>query len=260
MTSRSEKLPLMKNPALYVWVLSLAIAAGLIGCGERGPIERKRPIIQFAHPLSQKLDAMMRADGDVLVVGDPDFVARMQAQEDALGGSVTYLELPQVDLYALVAVLPVMLGAKSRVTVLESIPAYWAGDVYMAQQPSAGAIQAAMEQVPFIEATEVEDPPPPGRDYIISPPTQPFNFAEAMRLVFDNYSGNWRELDDCLLWVTNEELLAEAPPEFVEAYREKFSDPSEMHVHVGHVGTVDYVPELLQACAADEGEAAPSDG
>ena len=69
-----------------------------------------------------------------------------------------------------------------------------------------------------------------------------------MGLVFDNYNGFWREIDDCLLWVTNEELLAEASPEFQAAYGAQFPDPAVMHTSVGHIGRLDYAPTLLEQC------------
>jgi hypothetical protein len=230
-----------------VWGLALLAAALLLVRAEFPSWFSYERHIAFAHPLSTQLDDMMRSSADALVIGDADFVARMREQEALLGSSVHYLELPQVDLYALVEIAPAVLRSSASLVVIESIPAYWAGEAYMAAQPPRAAVQAALQHVRQIEPTPF-DPPPTGRDYVISPPTQPFDLAEARRLVFDNYSGYWREIDDCLLWVTNEQLLAEASPEFQEAYRTTFDDPAETHPNIGHVGAVEDAPPLLRQC------------
>lgn len=248
------------NPAVPIWIIALVTAVSLVACGEKvvtaptesgAPAALARPTagVRFTDPLSTKLDDMMRAEKDVLVVGDPDFIARMRAQEVALGGSVYYLDLPQMDLYSAVAIYPAVLAAKAKMFVMESVPAYWSGEVYIAVQPAAGAVKAAMDQVPQVDTTPVAEPPPPGRDYIKAP-TKPFNFDEPMKLVFDNYNGFWREIDDCLMWVTNDELLAATSPEFQIAYKTKFNDPSVLHTNVGHVGGLDYAATLLSQCKA----------
>jgi hypothetical protein len=257
------------NPALLVWGAALAITVGLVACGETGttpaasgeatpaagtPLPGAR--VEFKHPLSTQLDDMMRADKDVIAIGDADFIGRMRAQEAALGGSVHYLELPQMDLYAAVALYPAILASKAKMFVMESIPSYWTGEVYMAVQPPASAVKAAIDQVPETEPTVVAAPPAPGREYI-KPVTKPFKFEEPMKLVFDNYYGFWREIDDCTLWVTNDELLAAAPADFQAAYKAKFADPATMHVNVGHVGGLDYAPTLLSGCKAAKAAAPP---
>jgi hypothetical protein len=238
------------NPAAAIAAAFVLVVSLWVSWAEFGPFfELPERRVSFAHPLSKQLDDMMRSDADVLVVGDPDFVRRMRGRSE-LGGSVQFLELPQVDLYGIVAVFPAILRAKQTMLVMESIPAYWGGDVYMNVNIPKGPVQAAVDQVRETERTPVAPPPPPGRDYIVSPPTKPFNYAEAMKLVFDNYNGYWREVDDCLLFVTNDELLAAAPPEFQAAYKAKFADPAELHVNVGHVASLDYAPTLLSECKA----------
>lgn len=249
------------NPAIAAGV-AFALMVGLwVANAEFGPLytppERR---IDFAHPLSTQLDTMMRSNAEVLVIGDPDFVRGMRARERDLGGSVQYMELAQVDLYAIVEIFPAVLRSKSVMFVMESIPAYWAGQVHMAVQPPEAPVLAAVQQVREVEPTPVQTPPPAGRAYIVSPPAQPFNYAEAMKLVFDNYNGYWREVDDCLLWVTNDDLLAVASPEFQAAYKAKFADPAEMHVNVGHVGGVEHAPALLEACRARAREAEAGGG
>lgn len=204
--------------------------------------------VNFAHPLSTQLDRMMRSDAEVLVIGDPTFVARTKASEASLGGTVQYLVLPQVDLYAIVAVLPAVLRSEANLIVMESIPSYWSGEVHMAVQPPAAAVEAAIQQVPQTERVPFVPRPQKGRDYIVSPPTQPFDPSEAIRLVFENYNGYWREIDQCLLWVTNDELLDEAQPKFKAAYQAYFSDPAVLHPNIGHVGSLEYAPQLLAEC------------
>ncbi|GAM97940.1 hypothetical protein U91I_01570 [alpha proteobacterium U9-1i] len=237
------------NPALLVAMLFVAVVGYWVADQEFGPFYvAPEPRVEFAHPLSTRLDEVMRSNAEVLVIGDPDFVSRMRANEGAFGGSVQYLELPQVDLYAIIAIYPAILRSEATMFVMESIPAYWAGEVYMAVQPPKAAVDAALAQVRETEPTPVAADPPPGRDYVISPPTQAFSFAEAMRLVFDNYGGFWREVDDCTLWVTNEDLLAEASPNFQAAYRLQFADPTVLHANVGHVGSTSDAPALLEQC------------
>lgn len=238
------------NPAAAIAAVFVAVVALWASWAEFGPFfqlpERR---VSFAHPLSKQLDDMMRSDAEVLVVGDPDFVRRMKASRE-LGTSIQYLELARVDLYGIVAVFPAILRAKHTMLVMESIPAYWAGDVFMGADVPKGPVQAAIDQVPQTERTPIAPPPEPGRNYVISPPTKPFNYSEAMKLVFDNYNGYWREVDECLLFVTNDELLAASPAEFQEAYKAKFADPAALHVNVGHVAGLDYAPTLLAECRA----------
>lgn len=236
------------NPAAAIAAVFVAVVALWASWAEFGPFfELPERRVSFAHPLSKQLDDMMRSDAEVLVVGDPDFVRRMKGARE-LGDSVQYLELPRVDLYGIINVFPALLRAKQTMLVMESIPAYWAGDVFMGADVPKGPVQAAIDQVPQTERTPVAAAPEPGRGYVISPPTKPFNYSEAMKLVFDNYNGYWREVDDCLLFVTNNELLAAAPPEFQAAYRAKFADPAALHVNVGHVASLDYAPTLLAEC------------
>ena len=245
------------NPASLLGFSALVLAGSLAACGQKEPtqpaaVER----VTFAHPLSTQLDDMMRSDAAVLVIGDPDFVSRIRSQEAQLGGPAYYLELPQIDLYALVALYPAIVKSKAKLIVMESIPAYWSGEVYFAAQPPAGPVKAAVDQVAETEPTPVAPAPEPGRAYVISPPKKPFNYSEAMKLVFDNYSGFWREIDDCALWVTNDDLLAAAPPAFQAAYKQKFSDPAVLNTNVGHVGSIAYAKPLLDQCTAAKAAAA----
>lgn len=243
--SRSRKI----DSAFVAAALFLGLVVYWVSDAEFGPLikvpERE---LQFAHPLSTQLDRMMRSDSEILVIGDPTFVAKVKSSEAALGGTVQYLELPQVDLYAIVAILPAVLRSQATVVVMESIPAYWSGDVYMAVQPPAGAVEAAILQVNETVPTAIDPPPPAGRDYIISPPRKPFDITQVVSLVFDNYSGYWRDVDDCSLWITNDDLLQAASPEFQSAYHAEFPDPAELHPNIGHVGSLEYAPQLLAEC------------
>ncbi len=239
------------NPALIAGIAFILVVAGWVAENELGPLIKlpERPI-QFAHPLSAQLDTMMREDSEVLVIGDPDFIGRMKQEEQAFGGTVQYFELPQVDLYAVVAIFPAILRSQAKLVVLESIPAYWSGEVFMAVQPPASAVDAAVQQVSETVPTPITPSVATGREYIISPPQKPFNIAEPSNLVFDNYSGYWREIDECLLWITNDSLLAEAPAEFQKAYHEFFADPEKLHTNIGHVGSVENAAPLLEQCRA----------
>jgi hypothetical protein len=237
------------NPAAVVWAAAGAAFLYFIGAQELPNLfPNLKPRIRFEHPLARDLDEMMRSPAEVLVVGDADFVTRMKAQDGRFGARVHYLALPQFDLYAAVALYPALLKSPATVFVMESLPAYWAGDVYLAAQPSKPAIDAAVSQTTDKDVP-VDSPPPSERDYV-KPPSGPFAYEKAMQLVFDNYSGFWREIDDCLLWVTNEPLLAATSTEFQIAYKQKFADPSTLHPHVGHVGPVDGLPALLDRCRA----------
>ena len=209
------------NPAAIVWSVSATVVLVLVAFGEGAfdlP-EREEgaapvaPRIEFAHPLSTQLDDMMRTEAEVLVVGDPDFVARMRAAE-TLGDSVHYLELPQVDLYAHVAVYQAILQSRASMVVMESIPAYWGGQVSMAEQPPAAAVQAALDQVPGVEPTSVAAPPAPGG----IPRDNPF-FGNVIpvgpRIEFAHPLST--QLDDMMR--TEAELLVVGDPRFVAPMR-----------------------------------------
>lgn len=232
---------------IWVWSAFLLIVLYWVADNEFGPLiklpERR---IEFVHPLSQQLDDMMRADEEVLVIGDPRFIKEARTRMSDLDVSAHYFEVAQVDLYVLVAILPAVLRTNVSMIVAESIPAYWTGEVHMAAQLPAGPINAAVQQIPGEEGAPSDAPTEYSSEYIISPPTRAFDRAEAMRLVFDNYSGYWREIDDYLVWVESAEFLSETSEDFQLRYKNEFKSPPVMLPNVGYVGSWADLPSLLE--------------